>query len=460
MNGSNGATHALQPTTDGTGPVKRRVKKVVNNPFATARQPGQATRPNGQHISQARSNGVPSSAVQKAAPAPATSIDPRAISGFSDPAVVSGAKPYKDYRVVMSKKDILQGMRYHMMHLNMKDKHVDIRNADQFPRPAHLHRGDPQAKTLEVAKEDKVDLKDGLNQEERDALGAKNELRKQERAANLAQIAPTQATRKSGNQKTKTKAVFHRDFTKEEKRQFQTNYEEKMPWLLEDFDNKQRFVGKNQDSQAHRHVAFAFEPGSDQQQARFRLIPIEKVYEFHAGPDPNSRQKQVMTIDEAEAAYKRRHPMPYLLEKRELDVERKRKKQLVAGSGLFVGENTSNKTAGRGGGDADWDNDDDGGLFADDEEGDIVQMKDEDEALAEKKIKEDQLKANMFDMKEEKDADESEAEEERQEQTRKVDSRIYRKGMAKQENNFDHASGSEYSSSVSDYLTSEGDWRS
>ena len=128
----------------------------------------------------------------------------------------------------------------------------------------------------------------------------------------------------------------------------------------------------------------------------------------------------------------------------------KRKKDLETGAKkLFTGENKTNKFAGRTGEDVDWDNDDDGGLFADDEEGDHFAIKDEDEALAEKRVKEDHLKANLFDIKEEKEYDEEEAEEQKEEEQRKMQSRGYRKLLEKHEHNFNHASDSEYSFSVS-----------
>lgn len=375
----------------------------------------------------------------------AASLNPNSYSGFTDPAVLSGQKKYTDYKLVATKKDLVEGLRYHIMQLS-NDKNVDIRDPKQFPHPAHLHRRDPKSVTSAV-KDEQAEFKDGMNAEEREQLIEKNEARKAERAANLALIAPTQAARKANNLKTKTKAVYRRDYTEEDKRRIQTNYEEKLPWHLEDFDNKHCFVGENQATSSHRHVAFAYESPADARPGRFRLIPVEKVYEFK----PKRKERKEMTIEEAEAAMKRRVHMPEWLEAVERRPIEKKKREMEARSNkLYTGENKSNKFAGRTGEDADWDNDDDGGLFADDEEGDHFAVKDEDEALADKRVREDQLKANFFDVKEEKEYDEEEAEEQKEEEQRKMHSREYRKLLEKHEHNYNHASDSEYSSSSSD----------
>jgi len=443
---TNGAHAARVPVTNGANgtaaPVKRIARKPAN-PFGTARRPGQLTKPNGQQV-QLQPNGAPPRAPPKVATPQSTTLNPNSLSGFTDPAALSGAKKYTDYKLVATKKDLLEGLRHHVIHLS-NDKTIDVRDPKQFPQPAHLHRRDPRAAPSGV-KDEQAEFKDGMNAEEREQLREKNEARKAERAANLALIAPTQPTRKATNHKTKTKAVYRREYTEEDKRRIQTNYEEKLPWHLEDFDNKHCFVGENQAPSSHRYVAFAYESTPDSQSGRFRLIPVEKVYEFK----PKKKERKEMTIEEAEAAMSKRVAIPQWLEAVERRPMEKRKKDLETGAKkLFTGENKTNKFAGRTGEDVDWDNDDDGGLFADDEEGDHFAIKDEDEALAEKRVKEDHLKANLFDIKEEKEYDEEEAEEQKEEEQRKMQSRGYRKLLEKHEHNFNHASDSEYSFSVS-----------
>ncbi|KAK5073045.1 transcription factor IIF subunit tfg1 [Lithohypha guttulata] len=441
---SNGTAPTAYPLSNGTGPPPRRmVRKKVVNPFATARQPGQMPQLNGQ---QAQTRTGPPAPTNRPRPIQGTS-DPNStkLSGFSDPAVQAGNRPYTDYKLVVSKKDMLDGLRYHIMQLN-GNKVVDIRDPKQFPPPAHLHRRDPRSAPANVPQEEQVDFKDGMTEAERQTMKDRTEQRKLERAANLAQIAPTQVTRKANGGKTKTKAVFKREYTEEEKRRIQTNYEEKLPWHLEDFENKHCFVGQNQGPSARRYIALAHEPAAGSTAGRFRLIPVEKLYEFQL------KKRQIhQTIEDAEAQMKRKTQTPEWLEQleyksqlRKVVLERERQPT------VFTGGSKNNDFAGRTGEDVDLDFDDydDGDLFADDEEGDTSKIKDEDEALADKRIREDQLKANLFEMKEEADYDKEEEDEIKQEQARKEYGRTYRKGLSKYEHNYNVAdSDSEYSSS-------------
>ena len=441
MNNSNGTD---MPHTNGAPqPVKRRVKKSHTNPFATARQPGQSARPNGLPTPSQKQNGAP--AASRPAPSkmlPALGSD--TVSGFTDPAVVGGGSQYTDYKLVATKKDLLEGLRFHLMH--MDDKSVDIRNSSEFAQPAHLHRRDPRFDAQGMIRDDQLDLKDGLNPEEREALKVKNEQRKQERAANLAQIAPTQTARRNVPLKMKTRTVYKADLSVEDKRRIQTNYEEKLPWVLEDFDNKHAFVSENQGPLANRHVAFVLESQPDTKQPRFRLVPVEKVYEFK----PKRTAPRIGTIEEAETLMKSRKSLPLFLELQQREQQIKQQRAMKSDSSkLFVGESKTNKYAGRTGDEADWDNDSDGGLFADDEDGDVIRdVKDEDEVAADKKIREDQLKANFFEVKQEQEYDEEEAEELKEEALKKENRGIF-KILEKHEHNYNHASDSEYSSSVS-----------
>ena len=120
--------------------------------------------------------------------------------------------------------------------------------------------------------------------------------------------------------------------------------------------------------------------------------------------------------------------------------------ELVAkrAKGIFTGAQMQN-VAGRTGEDVDLDFEDD---FADDEEGDLFVDKDEDEKLAEKRIKEDQLQANFLDFKDLKEYDEAEEREKKEAEARKKNFRELRKALEKRERNYNHGSDSEYESSV------------
>ena len=368
------------------------------------------------------------------------------VSGFSDPRVVAEGVAYRDIRLVTTKKDLLDGLRYHILQL-AGEKPVDIRNEVEFAKPARLHRRDPRAPPpghLEKREEDQFDSKDGLNAAEREELNQRKEARQKEREANLAQIAPSQNAGKKLSFKKKTLQVYRPDFSAEEKRRIQTNYEEKLPWHLEDFDNRHCLVGHHQQGSRDSNAAFVYEPTVDASTGKFRLIPIEKVYQFKQKRD----DLQKMTIEEAEAAMKKGGSDPeWLVRSREARVQEQLKDRAAKESkGLFSGASKSTAFAGRTGEEADLDFEED---FADDEEGDLFIDKDEDQKLAEARIKEDQLQANFLDFKDLKEYDEADEREKREAEARKKNFKDLRKALERRERNYNHGSDSEYGSTVS-----------
>lgn len=441
----------------GAAPVLRR-KKPQSDPFfkgprknpnstGIKQQPnGHATPPvNGQ--TPPRRIPVPNGP-RSASPSKPAVPDQERVSGFSDPRLTAEGIPYKDYKLVTSKKDLLDGLRYHLLQL-AGEKAIDIRNEAEFPKPARLHRRDPRApppghqqqQQQPKEEEPQPEPKDGLNAVEREEVNRRKEARQKEREANLAQIAPSQGPGRKVNFKKKTQQVFRPDFTAEEKRRIQTNYEEKLPWHLEDFDSKHCLIGHHQMGSMGTTVAFVYEPGADS--ARFRLVPVEKVYQFK----PKRELAQQMSIEEVEAAMKKRGTDPeWLIRQREARIaEASRELAARQSKGLFSGAAKTETFAGRTGEDADLDFEDD---FADDEEGDLFVDKDEDEKFAEKRIKEDQLQANFLDFKDLKEYDEAEERERREAEARKKNFRELRKALERRERNFNHASDSEFSEST------------
>jgi len=386
---------------------------------------------------------TPSSVRDRSPSKPAIAESER-VSGFSDPRLTAEGISFKDYKLVTTKRDFLNNLRFHLLQL-AGDKALDIRNESEFPKPARLHRRDPRAPAPGPPQKDEPEAepKDGLNATEREELTRRKEVRQKEREANLAQIAPSQnAGKKLYNFKRKTQQVFRAEFSTAEKRRIQTNYEEKLPWHLEDFDNKHCLVGHHQIGSMNTHAAFIYEPTEDGSSGKFRLIPVEKYYQFK----PRRELAPQMTIEEVEAAMKKRGSDPeWLVRQREARVaEAARELTAKQSRGLFSGAQAGT-VAGRGGEEADLDFEDD---FADDEEGALFVDKDEDEKLAEKKIKEDQLTANFLDFKDLKEYDEAEEREKREAEAKKKNFRELRKALERRERNYNHGSDSEDLSSV------------
>jgi transcription initiation factor TFIIF subunit alpha len=372
--------------------------------------------------------------------------DSKTVSGFSDPAGTVDGAAYRDFKLVVSKRELLNGLRYHILQFS-EDSPIDIRNEADFTRPVRLHRRDPRAVSAEQTQgENGPETKDGMNVEEREDFDKRKEARRLEREANLAQVAPSVDPAKRPNTiKQKTAQVYKRDYTPEQRRKMQNNYEEKLPWHIEDFDNKHCYVGSNQTGSSNIHVAFVYEQSIDAPGGRFRVLPIEKMYQFK----PRKTFK-TMTIEEAENAMTKKGRDPqWLIEKREANLKDAQLEKMSRRSRAFFG--TKDDTAAERGGegaDLDFNMEED---FADDEEGDTFFEKDEDEKLAESRIKEDQLNANIFGIKPEREYDEAEERERREKERKKLIGKGIKRALERREKNFDHASDSDdpFGSSVS-----------
>ena len=418
-------TKKKQPVAD---PLFRKKPLVPKPP-----QPVVNGRP-ASSLSQNRSS--PLAPVRRSlSPSKESPVPEERVSGFSDPRLQPGT--YRDFKLVTSKRTLMAGMRFHLLQFP-EDQPLDIRNEQMFTRPVRLHRRDLHGAPSNQAKEETEEYKDGLDKAEREELNARKEARQKERELNLAQIAPSVRPSKGiGGLKKKTAQVYRPEYNAEDRRRIQNNYEEKLPWHLEDFDNIHCLVGAQQIGASNSYVAFVFEPSAGSSAGKFRLFPVEKCYNFKPKPKP----LKVMTIDEAEEAMKRRGTLPeWLIRQRETRLlEAQREIVAKQSRSLFSGAQ-KDTVAGRQGEEADFDYDED---FADDEEGDLFLEKDEDAKLAEKRIKEDQLQANFLDFKQEKDYDRAEEMERRMEEARrKRDRRMHRK-LELREKNYNHGSDSE-----------------
>lgn len=392
-------------------------------------------------------------------PPPIIPDDPDAVSGFSSPAIA----PYIDYPLVMTKKSIMEGLRYHVARFASK-KTVDPTNQDQFLRPVRLQRRDPRAPAFSSkGKEDEdleigdsnIDAKEIEKQEmlkaERDAL----------REAEMAQVAPSANTggqKKVNAFKKKTQQIFRNDKTEEQKAESKLRYEESIPWHLEDFDGKQVWVGSYEAALSETYAMLA--QGQD---GTFRMMPLEKWYKF----TPKNHFK-TLTIEEAELRMGKKVKDPrWFMDSQQASKEKQTEQEnKKATRGLFLGK--WEKGAGGGGSaapktkqeqaDAD-DLDFEEDRFADDEENILFEGEDEETKQAEARIKRDQLQANVFDLKEEKEYDKAEQEEKKERDAEKKLGKGVKKALMKREKNYIYDSDSAdnpYSEQVSVVLSSWG----
>ncbi|KAJ5930771.1 hypothetical protein N7466_006264 [Penicillium verhagenii] len=356
--------------------------------------------------------------------------DDHAVNGFSGPLL---SEKYVDYPVVTTKRALREGLKNHIARFAAK-RVVDPRDESQFTRPVRLQRRDPRPRNQDHNAERMVGP-DGqqLDEAEREALDAKRAAREKERAENLAQIAPSvgSTAKRPNAPKQKTQQVFKSDMTPEEIARARIKYEEALPWHLEDFDNRNIWVGNYEAALSETHAVFVLDNG------KMRMIPAEKWYKFSA-----KSHFKALTIEEAEKFMAKRVKDPrWFMEKQEEVAQQKELEKFAKSRKVYAGK--QGVLAGREGLEAsemDFEED----RFADDEEhDDLFNEQDEDTKAAEKRIKDDQLKANVFDLKEEKDYEEEEQREKREREARHKLGKKMRKALKKRERNFDYSSGSD-----------------
>ena len=365
--------------------------------------------------------------------------------------------PYVDIPLIMTKRQLAEGLRYHVAKFSSK-KPIDPRNEEEFTKPVRLHRRDPRAPPGGGGgggdKEDTtmggVDSVNGLlNDKERERQEILRAQRDAEREAEMAQVAPSA---NSGTQKRfsafkkKTQQVFRNDETEEQKAGTKLRYEEALPWHLEDFDNKQTWVGTYEKALSETYAQLV------QRDGKFYVTPVEKWYKFGS-----KAPFETLSIEEAEKLMGKKVKDPKwvmdMMQKNQVMKEEMKNRKL--NSKLYVGKSETggdgkvkNATMKREAADVDeLDFEDD---FADDEENPLFEGEAEDAKEAEERIKRDQLQANVFNLKDEKAYDKAESLEKREKEAQKKLSRKIIKALRRQEKNFAYESDSDnpYSSDV------------
>lgn len=239
----------------------------------------------------------------------------------------------------------------------------------------------------------------------------------------------------------KVQTVYRNDQTEAKRAQSKLRYEEALPWHLEDFDNKSIWVGNYEDALSGNYAALSHDPDG-----KFRIVPLEKWYKFI----PKHSFKN-FSLEEAEkrmgAKIKQENKWAAeSLERRERAARDENHSRLA--KQLFVGRTGSNKREGDEPNfkseygevdDLDFEED----RFADDEETPFMDnVKDTEEKETETRIKLDQLQANTFALRDEKEADMQEEEERKAyEELKKVGKRV-KKTIVKREKNYIYESDS------------------
>lgn len=354
------------------------------------------------------------------------------------------------FPLIVSRKD-LKELRHHVMRLQSKS-HVDITDEKQFTPPIKLHRRDPRAPPSGIGSHyEEEDTKEDLEEiKERERIEQQKEERRKVREENQAKIAPTGMKKPPAFQK-KTEQKYRPDDTPEAKKRQLLRYEETLPWHLEDYENKQTWVGTYESELSETHVMLtATRPGDPS--TAIQMAPMERWYRFNvkgkikAGGDD---------VDKILAKVESGGPRFFAeLERRQAQrVKAEDEARMFSGVRTRVGggaddegrikrERFDDDTIGFVKREADAD-DIDFNLeedFADDEEGlnGLFEGEEQDVKEAAEKLKRDQLQAALWDRPDEQLIAQKEEEERRiAEETRAME-KITRKTLAKREKQYDY----------------------
>lgn len=351
------------------------------------------------------------------------------MNGFTGPLL---SETYQDFPLVITKRSLREGLKHHVAKL-MSKKIIDPRDESQFTRPVRLQRRDPRAKPQQegVKSEDSKDS--GMDDAEREELEARRAARQKQREENLAQIAPSAATTQKRQNviKQKTQSVPKADMTPEEIAKARIRYEEALPWHLEDFDSKNVWVGNYEAALSDTYAMFVLEPTG-----KMRMVPIDKWYRFN-----QKNPFKTLSIEEAEKLMSKKVKDPrWFMEKQQELAQQKELEAYAQQRKVYRGKADA-KPEGLEADEMDFEED----RFADDEEVDPSLFEDDEETkAAEKRIKQDQLKANVFGLRDEKDYDEEEERERREREARRILGKKVRKALQRREKNYDYSSGSDF----------------
>lgn len=339
------------------------------------------------------------------------------------PAPNAKDKGWQDIPLKCCTQKELDDIRYHILRFHTKQD-VDIIN--NFTKPVRMHRKDPRNIQFQLTREE-IDRRnreqelrkqnrengDGETTEPADGeaagdIGGDDDFRRHRGQMDMSQVAPDGGARKTKKNvfKRKTKQINLMDEAKRKLR-----YEEYYPWVLEDYNGKNVYVGNYEaGSSDTQHVLFVFDKDG------FKMVPAEKVYKF----TPRNKYA-TLTLEEAEAKMEKNATAPRWLMKHMQDSShaegaapdmRYRHANGVNGAAPAAPASSRNRKlktvmGGSNSNDRDSDHDDIDfdEEFADDEEAPIMDGDEEENKLSEKKIKKEMLKASHFDGQSDADVD-------------------------------------------------------
>ncbi|KAK9237349.1 hypothetical protein V1525DRAFT_377352 [Lipomyces kononenkoae] len=205
---------------------------------------------------------------------------------------------YTDYRLRAFNPEERADKRFHVM------KFYSRQNVDptSFQQPVTMHRKDPRVLRYQAQrKEDEAN-----NAKQGEQSGDKMEDVKPDIDKGTVAPQPEGTVAPDGQRRSKKHA-----FQKKTRQVYNVNenerklrYEEYYPWLIEDFEGKNTWVGNYEAAQSDCYVLFVFDEDG------FKMVPAEKWYKF----TPRNKYT-TLSLDEAEAVMAKKSQPPRWLMK-------------------------------------------------------------------------------------------------------------------------------------------------
>ncbi|KAK9380918.1 uncharacterized protein V2V93DRAFT_369927 [Kockiozyma suomiensis] len=225
-----------------------------------------------------------------ASPAPSTSL------------ITGDASANTDYRLRAFSESEQSGKRFHVMKFYSRQQ-VD---PAKFQQPVTMHRKDPRQLRYQLQQNPLAAEAAGVKSENGDKM---EDIKMSSEEAERGTVAPDTdlSIAPDGNGRRNRKNLFQKKtrqvYTNHEEER-RLRYEEYYPWLVEDFDGKNTWVGNYEAAQSDCYVLFVFDEDG------FKMVPAEKWYKF----TPRNKYA-TLSLDEAEAMMAKKNQPPRWLMK-------------------------------------------------------------------------------------------------------------------------------------------------
>jgi transcription initiation factor TFIIF subunit alpha len=365
--------------------------------------------------------------------------------GWTDPAPQGS---FKEYGLFATPGSVLKDSKFHIMRFTRPNRaedtdtlNVDPTDQNKWPRPITLNRRDPRfVGQVKQQPKEETPGPNAVDPAELERLEKIKVEREALRASDLAQIAPVikdiSSKPKPKRKEEGTVSRFTRD-TAEAKKQSQLRYQEAYPWVMEDAEGKNLWVGRREAPLSEVNVALIVSGDG------FRMLPLEGYYKFAA------KQKfTTYNLAEAENQMKKRvQPPRWILtdqeEKKKKEKEYNDYREFMGGRQRVKTESATSRAAPKSERNDEYEVDMEGEEFQDDDENPGFEADDENERDTKGRVRREQLGANLFGDGDEEEVQKEEEDEQFEKLRRKLEGKAMKKALKKREKAFEYETESD-----------------